>query len=142
VNSSWKTNVTGGSIKIAAELEHVLAGAAMKILTSEHSGTGEELPYTPAVSTSGYLGYRGVFRKGDLGITLLLDGRYVGERSSEEGIQLPAYPLLNGCAEVRIIDARLYYRVENLLDEEYESILGFPAPGRTFFYGLEWDFWN
>jgi len=142
LNSESKTDVRGANLRIGMELSRVFGGVNLRLSDSRRSGTEEDVPYTPSVAANGYAGCRGVFRKGDLGLSLVFEATYVGERLSDEGISLPAHSLVNGCAEMRIIDVRLYYRVENILDEEYESAAGYPAPPRTFIYGLEWDFWN
>jgi vitamin B12 transporter len=142
VNSDSKMDINGVNCRMTAELARIVGGLNLSLATSEHSGRNEDVPYTPEVSGGGYLGLRGVFRNGDLGLSLVLDGEYVGKRLSDRGVPLAAHTVLGGCAEVRIIDARLYGRAENLLDREYESTPGYPAPRRTFIYGFEWDFWN
>lgn len=142
LNTESIERINGLSLRARTDLVNLQAGANLRVLASEHTGTDTDVPYTPATEATGYAGYRGEFRKGDLGVSLLLEGRYTSERLSENGASLSAYSLLNACAEVRIIDVRLFYRIENMLEEEYESISGYPGSGRLLLYGLEWDFWN
>jgi len=142
VNTDYVSRVRGLGFKAKGRASFVEAGMNLRLATSEHSRTGEELPYAPKVSAAGYAGYNGVFRRGDLGVKVTVDARYAGERVSDNGLSLPEYYVLNLCGEIRVISLRMSYRVENLLDEEYESVSGYPMPGRTFTYGLDWEFWN
>jgi len=118
------------------------SGLNLRLVTSDYSRTGGQASYTPKVTAGGYAGYGGTFRQGNLGVSLIGEARYVGERLSEVGLSIPEYYVLNLCGEMRIVDVRLSYRIDNVLDETYESILGYPMPGRTFTYGLDWEFWN
>ncbi len=142
VNTDHVSRVRGLAIEANGRASFVKAGMNLRLASSEHSRTGEELPYAPKVSVAGYAGYNGVFRRGDLGVKVTVDARYAGERVSDNGLSLPEYYVLNLCGEIRVISLRMSYRVENLLDEEYESVSGYPMPGRTFTYGLDWEFWN
>ena len=142
VNTDYVSRVRGLTIETKGWASFARAGMNLRLAASEHSRTGEELPYAPRVSVAGYVGYNGVFRRGDLGVNVTADGRYAGERVSDDGLSLPGYGVLNLCGEIRIVNLRMSYRVENLLDEEYESVSGYPMPGRTLVYGLDWEFWN
>jgi vitamin B12 transporter len=73
----------------------------------------------------------------------------VGERADRDftawpvaAVTLPAYTLLNGSLEARLLDASegrpgvsLYLRAENLLDENYVEVFGFRTPGRALYVG-------
>lgn len=53
---------------------------------------------------------------------------------------LPGYAVVNLKLEKKIHDLSVWFRVENLLDKNYETERGFPEEGRTFFLGLRYDF--
>ena len=79
----------------------------------------------------------------DTGTTFLVDYQYVAgsyavSRDLIETLELDDYHLLNlGLTQDLPGEAfQLYGRVENVLDENYESSFGFPEPGRVFFMGL------
>ena len=142
VNTDHVSRVRGLGFRAKGRASFVKAGMSLRLATSEHSRTGDELPYVPKVSAAGYIGYNGVFRRGDLGVNVTVDGRYAGDRVSDNGLSLPEYAVLDLCGEIRVVNLRVSYRIENLLDEEYESVSGYPMPGRTLIYGLDWEFWN
>jgi outer membrane cobalamin receptor len=76
------------------------------------------------------------------GATLLADYQYVADsfavgRDQIQTLELADYHLLNLGVTQDIGGAyQLYGRVENVLDENYESSFGFPEAGRVFFIGL------
>jgi outer membrane cobalamin receptor len=79
----------------------------------------------------------------DTGTTLLADYQYVAgsfavSRDQITTLELADYHLLNlGITQDLPGNAyQLYGRVENVLDENYESSFGFPEAGRVFFLGL------
>lgn len=102
---------------------------------------GEELLRRPSRSWSVRAGHR-------VGDALTLDAelRRVGARADRdfsvfpaERVELPAYTTLGAGVEVEafrprrdVPGLRLRVRGDNLLDEEYVEVLGFPAPGRHF----------
>ena len=56
-------------------------------------------------------------------------------------VTLDAFTLVGGNATYAINDfASLSLRGENLLDEEYEEVVGFSSPGRAVFGGLKLNF--
>jgi len=109
---------------------------------------GEALLRRPSHQLSLEAGWR--FDRG----TLSADGRYVGSRSDRDfgawpaaPVELAAYTVLNLGADVRLADAAggrpgftLQLRAENLLDEGYEEVFNFRAPGRAFILGGRMDF--
>ena len=80
--------------------------------------------------------------------------RWTGPRSDRDfsawpasPIELSSYTLLGVGAEVNLLTGEggrpgidLQIRGENLLDEEYQEIFGFPAPGRAFLVGFRMNF--
>jgi vitamin B12 transporter len=82
------------------------------------------------------------------------DIRWTGTRSDRDfsawpaaPVDLPAYTLVGVGFEWRLLEARggrpsmaVNLRTENLLDEKYETMFGFEAPGRAVLMGLRMDF--
>jgi outer membrane receptor protein involved in Fe transport len=68
VNTGWKASVRGVNLGMKTELRRVTGGVNVSVASSNHSCTEEDVPYTPAVAAGAHLGYRDVFRKGDLGV--------------------------------------------------------------------------
>ncbi|KMY68052.1 hypothetical protein AAU61_09580 [Desulfocarbo indianensis] len=52
----------------------------------------------------------------------------------------PEYYTLDLRGEYRVYKARIFFRVDNLLDEDYLYADGYPAPPRTWHVGVGWDF--
>jgi vitamin B12 transporter len=78
-------------------------------------------------------------------LILRLQGRAVS-RSFDEQIPVPdrdvveGYGLLGVAGSWRVHDGlTLRARVDNLTDRSYETFIGFPGPGRSFWVGLGWD---
>lgn len=66
--------------------------------------------------------------------------RHVGDRVDFGGVPLPRHEVLDLAVAyrwTRHVEPRA--RLENLLDEDYEEVAGFPAPGRTLIVGLAWE---
>jgi vitamin B12 transporter len=109
-------------------------------LETEDRSTGLELLRRPEWSSALIL----TARPG--GVTLNLEGRYVGDRADVD----PATGVRTENAEYFRVDlagrwrARTwlspYARIENVADEEYEEVLGYPAPGRTLIGGVAVEF--
>ncbi|MFQ5906330.1 MAG: TonB-dependent receptor plug domain-containing protein [bacterium] len=142
VNTGFASRVSGVALAGQMSASRFDGGVNLRLITSQYSRTGDEVAYTPRVSVRGYAGYGDVFRQGNLGVSLIGEVRYLGERLSDRGLSLPAYYVLNLCGELRVVDVRLSYRVENILGQAYESVSGYPMPGATFTYGLDWELWN
>ena len=107
----------------------------------EDAGTGEPLRHRPRWSGGGRLSLRP-----RSGLDLHLDARLVSE-SLDEQIPVPerreveAYALLGLRAAWRARPLwRLEARIDNLADEEYETMIGFPGAGRSGWLGLRRTF--
>jgi len=78
-------------------------------------------------------------------LTLRLQAR-AASRSFDEQIPVPdrdeveGYGLLGVAGSWRVHDGlTLRTRIDNLTDRSYETFIGFPGPGRSFWVGLGWD---
>lgn len=109
-------------------------------LETEDLDTGLELFRRPEQSSALVL----TARPGDW--TLNLEGRYVGERADVDAFTFqrtenPDYLRVDLAARWRALGwLAPYARVQNVADEEYEEVLGYPAPGRTLIGGVAVEF--
>ncbi|MCD6360576.1 MAG: TonB-dependent receptor [Armatimonadetes bacterium] len=74
---------------------------------------------------------------------LRIDSMYVDKRRDVVGFtteQVPAYFVVNLGGDYQINeDTRLWVRVENLFDYDYEAVAGYPSPGFTILSGISRD---
>ena len=74
-----------------------------------------------------------------------LDYRYTGEQwsttryaGSEESRELDAYHRIDWAVRWTLAEEwQLRFSADNLLDEDYQTSIGFPAPGRLFRFGVQ-----
>lgn len=66
----------------------------------------------------------------------------VDERDDYDGAPLPSYQVLDLTLEGRLLDARLYLRYLNVLDEAYQTAAGYLMTPRSFVYGIEWTLFD
>lgn len=110
-------------------------------METEDRSTGLELLRRPEWSSNLLL----TFRPGDW--TFNLEGRYVGERTDVDPVTFgraenPDHLRVDLAARWKVLAwLAPYARVQNVADEEYQEVLGYPAPGRTLIGGVafEWD---
>ncbi|MBI4726365.1 TonB-dependent receptor [candidate division TA06 bacterium] len=55
---------------------------------------------------------------------------------------LPAYIISNHVLSLKIADARVYYKVENLFNANYQTRYGYPMPRRTQSFGVTLELWD
>ncbi|SDK27725.1 vitamin B12 transporter [Aliiruegeria lutimaris] len=71
----------------------------------------------------------------------LWDFDYTTPSFGEDRVKLDDFTVVNVTAQHRFNDrVTLTARIDNLLDEEYEEIYGYAAPGRKFYAGLKASF--
>lgn len=109
------------------------------LLDTEDRATGQKLLRRPQHSGSIAIGWQ------QNGISARLGALHAGERADFE----PTFPfgrVTNDSYTVVDLDVRMemtsgfvpYLRVENLIDETYQEVLGFPAPPRRVIIGLRY----
>ncbi|MDH5662768.1 MAG: TonB-dependent receptor, partial [Elusimicrobiota bacterium] len=72
-----------------------------------------------------------------------LGTEYVNEQWSDRGKtgdRLPEYFLLNARIAKSIRNLEAYISFDNLLDKKYQTVFGYPLPGRTIIAGISWKF--
>lgn len=107
----------------------------------------EDLPYTPEWTVSAGVNWRFLDRW-----TLSLDGEHVGsmpvrEQARRAGVinsqSVDGYFLMNGKLSYRFpllfnnVEGTVYVAVENILDESYEYLPGYPMPGTNVMVGAK-----
>jgi vitamin B12 transporter len=114
-------------------------GAAYTYLDTEDQTTGLRLFRRPEHSGNANVTYES--RKWGASLSLLS----IGDRLESDFSVFPSVNVLNpGFAKIDLAGSyqihqylRLKARFENVLDKEYQEVLGYPAPGAGFFAGLE-----
>ncbi|KPL19969.1 MAG: hypothetical protein AMJ92_00460 [candidate division Zixibacteria bacterium SM23_81] len=105
----------------------------------------KHLPYQPEHQFAAHLQYGlSVIRK-QLEVICRLGVEHIGERYADarEGEKLPSSTVVNGKLTAKVLDrVRVYLVGKNLQDKEYSLRSGYPLPGRTFYGGISWEFWD
>jgi len=102
----------------------------------ETEDTYEIAPYKPRNRANYRISYGFNF-----GLNISLGADYVGEQWSgagKTGDRLPEYILLNLRVAQKIRGIEAYVSLDNLLDKRYETVFGYPMPGRTIMAGISW----
>jgi hypothetical protein len=60
----------------------------------------------------------------------------------ETGPELGARTVLNAYLHIRIIDVRIFARLDDLTAQNVEDVRSLPVRGPRFVYGVKWNFWN
>ena len=145
-NNRQYQNIASAEFKgIELELRYnfLFVNAAMNYtyLSSKNVSNGTDLPYRPAHALNFLLNksYRFGFEWNfELSYISTL---YSYNTDNGELIRLSDYLLLNAKIAYRLFsDYSIYFRVNNITDQLYESEYGLPQPGREFFVGItaEW----
>jgi len=98
----------------------------------------EIAPYKPHNRVNYRINYTNNF-----GLKISLGTEYVGEQWSargETGDRLPDYFLFNARIAQRIRNLEAYISLDNILDKKYQTVFGYPMPGRTIMAGISWKF--
>ncbi|MEN1727966.1 MAG: TonB-dependent receptor [Pseudomonadota bacterium] len=104
-------------------------------LDSEDRESGQELLRRARYKASSRLDY--LFENGAWVGTELV---HVGQRQDIAQQTLASYTLLNVSAGMNLADQwRIEGRVDNLADRSYEPLIGFNAPERAIYVGLNWS---
>ena len=98
----------------------------------------EIAPYKPHNRVNYTINYANNF-----GLKVSLGTEYVDEQWSyrgKAGDRLPNYFLLNARIAQRISSLEAYISFDNILDKKYQTVFGYPMPGRTIMAGISWKF--
>jgi len=126
-------------------VEDVIIRASYTYTETENESTNEDLLRRPNNKFSADITYR-FLERGNVNLNLL----YVGERDDiffngvtfESGrTELANYTVVNLAASFMVTDKlRLFGRVDNLFDEEYEEVWGYDTAGISGYVGGEYTF--
>ncbi len=102
------------------------------------------LPNSPEHSFFGYVQWEEELLKKEFGLRLRLEtsalsGRFMDEHEQDKE---PAVATLNAKLTIRFLDFHFHYLVRNITDQEYRLIDNYQMPGRTFWWGFYWEFFD
>lgn len=60
----------------------------------------------------------------------------------EQGPELAERTVYNAYLQIRIIDVRIFARLDDMTGQDVEDVRGLPVRGPRFVYGVKWNFWN
>lgn len=115
------------------------AGGSWTILDTERLSTGRQLERRPRNSGSLSLGWSGRRVSGDVTVIHSGDRLDVQPVFPYASVGNDAWTTVDLAAEYSFGSLRPYIRVENLLDEEYEEVLGYPSASRRALIGVRWS---
>ncbi|HVP37389.1 MAG TPA: TonB-dependent receptor plug domain-containing protein [Terriglobales bacterium] len=101
-------------------------------------------PFVPQHSFFTYYQFSKESSKKEYGLKIRLEQEYISKRYLADYNQdlVPFVLLFNSKFTLRFLDLRFYYVIENITDEVYRTRGEFNMPGRTFWFGLSWDFYD
>jgi outer membrane cobalamin receptor len=78
------------------------------------------------------------------GIKASIDFDYVSSQLTGDIVttELPEYLLVNLKASKKIKDIELWAKVDNATNKQYQTRLGYPLPGVTYYAGITVKFWD
>lgn len=120
--------------------EKIDLGFGYTYLTAENDTTGERLAQRPRHTVTGSIVYRA---SDDLSFGANVLGQFERERGIflSPNADIEDFFVANAVANWRVNDElSLFVRVDNLLDEDYAPILGYPALGRAGYIGARYSF--
>ncbi len=144
---SWKfsnlgrAKLSGWETKGSFSMGSLSASLSLLRLTARDLTKDEDLLRRPQWLFKTFLGWSPSPRA-----TLSLFFVYVGKRKDFDDlnwvvVENPAYKLVNFMARYRVWkDLEVFFRADNILNENYQDIFGYPSPGRTLYGGMEFGF--
>jgi vitamin B12 transporter len=100
---------------------------------AKDEGDDENLLQRPEHKVKGNIGYR-LFKRASLNA----EGFIVGEKYDYPRVALDGYKVLNLAASYDLSSMfRVFFRLENIFNEEYEEVDGYGTAGRSLYAGLK-----
>ncbi len=143
VNS--EAEIWGANVDLRLEFfNHVSSYVSYSLKRGKDSDRKVRLPFSPDHSLFAYLQFEDEFLKKEIGVKLRLETNVLSEQFMEEYEQgrEPGVAILNGKISIRFLDFHFYYGVRNITDEVYRSMGDYPMPGRSFWWGFYWEFFD
>jgi outer membrane cobalamin receptor len=143
VNS--EAEIWGANLDLRLEFfDHVRSYVSYSFKKGKDSDRRLRLPFSPEHSLFAYLQLEDELLKKEIGVRLRLETKVLSERFMDEYEQdrEPGVAILNGKITVRFLDFHFYYMVRNITDQVYRSMGDYHMPGRSFWWGFCWEFFN
>lgn len=143
VNS--EAEIWGASLDLRLEFfDHVSSYVSYSFKKGKDSNRRLQLPFSPEHSLFAYLQLEDELLKKEIGLKLRLETNALSERFMDEYEQdrEPGVAILNGKITVRFLDFHFYYMVRNITDQVYRSMGDYHMPGRSFWWGFYWEFFD
>jgi hypothetical protein len=64
------------------------------------------------------------------------------EAAGASGVQVPSYTFVDWNLMIRVLEVRIYWRLENMTISEGQDFVGSPFPIRRSAFGVKWEFLN
>lgn len=130
-------------VELSAEIypcENLSIRANYTYMETKDKSTGEELVRRPGNKAGIDVNYRFLEDRANMNLEVL----YVGEREDTDFSTFPSttvtlddYTVVNLAASYDVCEnLRIFGRVENIFDEDYEEVLGFGVPGFSAYAGV------
>jgi outer membrane receptor protein involved in Fe transport len=143
VNS--EARIWGANVDLRLEFfDHLSSYVSYSFKSSRDSKREIRLPFSPEHSLFAYLQIEDEFLKREIGVKLRLETNVLSEQFMDEYEQgrEPGAAILNGKISIRFLDFHFYYVVRNITGEVYRSMGDYPMPGRSFWWGFHWEFFD
>ncbi|MBU1576615.1 MAG: TonB-dependent receptor [Candidatus Edwardsbacteria bacterium] len=112
------------------------------------SDSNRELNYTPANSANLSFAVKGYPITDHLSLSWQLNTQYKDRQLASHpdefnpGSELPRYFVSGQTLSLKIRDALLFYKIDNLFNAEYQVRAGYPMPRRSYAFGISMELWN
>ncbi|MDP2807232.1 MAG: TonB-dependent receptor, partial [bacterium] len=114
-------------------------------LTAQDTIDKPELPYKPQHIANGSVTINDIQIVPDLKLGWKFWSQYSDIQKAGDWDpvdNLPAYIISNQVLSLKIADARVYYKIENLFNADYQTRYGYPMPRRSQSFGLTLELWD
>ncbi len=104
-----------------------------------------ELAYTPANSANLSFAIKGYPITDHLSLSWQLNTQYKDRQhgsTAENSVELPRYFVSSQTLSLKIRDAVLFYKIDNLFNAEYQVRAGYPMPRRSYAFGISMELWD
>jgi outer membrane receptor protein involved in Fe transport len=101
---------------------------------------GDSVLYMPEYQFGGHLSVMRETSRFAFGATVR--GDVYGGRVDLSGQESPGFSVVSAAGMVRFMGLSIIGRVNNILDEDYAFIPGYPMPPRNYAVSVKWEFWD
>ena len=101
---------------------------------------GDSVLFTPQHQLGGHLSVMRETSRFTFGA--VVRGEVYGGRMDLSGDELPGFGVLSAAGMVKFMGLSIVGRLNNILDEEYAFVPGYPMPPRNYDVSVKWEFWD